>query len=191
MGYLDKLKPAILPEDVVPHPRFGSKPIRSEDWILPSSSCWWYSHRAVFPESAIPADISRQNYSCIPVVFYVDVLEHCIDCNRPFIFFAKEQKHWYEDLGFGLDSWAVRCPVCRKTDRTLRRRFDRYSQAIVRKNLNDKEFALLVGDAAFLWEQGVLRNRDKLLPLRKHARLRLPRHAATAELERALETPAA
>ncbi len=64
--------------------------------------------------TAIVADLSRQTPATVPVTHYFDLERKCRDCERPFIFFAKEQKHWYEVLGFGLDSDCVRCVDCRK-----------------------------------------------------------------------------
>ena len=58
------------------------------------------NRRAYFPESAIPADESRQNYSVIPRLCYVDELRRCRKCDRDFIFFAREQHFWYEVLRF-------------------------------------------------------------------------------------------
>ena len=52
----------------------------------------------------------------------------CLDCGRLFIFFAEEQKHWYEELGFGLDSDCVRCVVCRKRQQGLARERERYEE---------------------------------------------------------------
>jgi Probable zinc-ribbon domain len=47
-------------------------------------------------------------------VHYFDEKRHCRDCGKQFIFFAMEQKHWFEVLGFMLDADAVRCSICRK-----------------------------------------------------------------------------
>ena len=64
--------------------------------------------------TAIAADLDRQTQATVAVTHYFDLERECRDCGRPFIFFAMEQKRWYEELGFGLDSDCVRCVECRK-----------------------------------------------------------------------------
>src|SRR5215467_13122347 len=113
------------PTNLVKHPRFGTtiRPSGADvDGETVRKSFWRYSRETIFPETAIPADLRKQNYSMSACKWYVDVLKTCRDCNRPFIFYAVEQRHWYEVLGFKLDANCVRCPECRKTDQTLRRR---------------------------------------------------------------------
>lgn len=80
------------------------------------------------PNTAVEADLTRQTAATIPVSHYFDVERICRDCRRPFIFFAEEQKHWYEDLGFGLDSDCVRCVECRKRQQGLARKRERYEE---------------------------------------------------------------
>jgi Probable zinc-ribbon domain len=141
-----------------------------------------YKNETIFPESAIPADIKRQNYSVLPRTWYFDTLKTCRDCGRNFLFFAEEQKYWYERLGFAIDADCVRCPQCRKTDQTLRRRFKRYSQLIARKNLDAETLAVLVADACFLWEQGILKNADNLRRLKNLARRQILEEKATQSI---------
>jgi hypothetical protein len=73
------------------------------------------------PNTAIVADLERQTSATIPVTHYFDLERSCVDCNRPFIFFAEEQKYWYEELGFGLDSDCIRCVDCRKKQQHIAR----------------------------------------------------------------------
>jgi hypothetical protein len=82
----------------------------------------------VSPHTAIPADRSRQSLATVPVTHYFDVKRQCRDCGKPFIFFAEEQKHWYEELGFALESDCVRCVVCRKKQQGLERKRERYEE---------------------------------------------------------------
>jgi hypothetical protein len=62
------------------------------------------------------------------VTHYFDARRQCRDCGRPFIFFAEEQKHWYEELGFALEADCVRCADCRKTQRGVERERQRYEE---------------------------------------------------------------
>ena len=50
---------------------------------------------------------------------YFDLDKICIDCKRPFLFFAEEQRHWFEVLGFSLDARCLRCSNCRKQARII------------------------------------------------------------------------
>jgi hypothetical protein len=78
------------------------------------------------PNTAIMADISRQTPATVAITHYFDLERECVDCHRPFIFFAEEQKHWYEELGFGLDSDCVRCCDCRKHEQGIARQREIY-----------------------------------------------------------------
>jgi hypothetical protein len=76
--------------------------------------------------TAIRADLARQAPATVAVTHYFDLERRCRDCNQPFIFFAAEQKYWYEELGFGLDSDCVRCVNCRKKQQGLSRDRETY-----------------------------------------------------------------
>ncbi len=78
--------------------------------------------------TAVAADLSRQPPTTVPVTHYYDVDKVCRDCGRRFIFFAEEQKHWYEEMGFPLEADAVRCPPCRKRLQHVARARQRYEQ---------------------------------------------------------------
>jgi tetratricopeptide (TPR) repeat protein len=66
----------------------------------------------------VRGDPRRQLFCCeVPRYFYVDADRTCRDCGVSFVFSAREQKHWYETLGFRLDANAVRCPPCRRAFR--------------------------------------------------------------------------
>lgn len=172
--------------DLVQHPRFGTaiRPAGFEvDADTVRKSFWRYGRETIFPETAIPANLQKHNYSTIPCGWYVDVLKTCRGCRRKFIFYAVEQRHWYEVLRFKLDADCVKCPECRKTDQTLRRRFQRFSKAIQRTDLSDDELATLVLDAVFLWDNGLLSKRDKLNRLRNLSRSRIPDRSATRVIQ--------
>ena len=67
------------------------------------------------PNTAIIADPSKQpQNSYWRVTHYFDLDKVCLDCNRPFLFFAEEQRYWFEELGISLDAQALRCCDCRK-----------------------------------------------------------------------------
>lgn len=178
--------PESLP-DLVPHPRYGGAVIAS-GFDVPEAvvrgSFWQYRRETLYAESAIPADLARQNFSTMARLYYVDLLRRCRDCGRPFIFFAREQQHWYETLGFYVDADCVRCPACRRVEHERSARDRRFAKALTRAELTDGELATLADDARALWEQGVLRNEERLRRALNRARRRIPDHAATRALAR-------
>jgi hypothetical protein len=73
------------------------------------------------PLGAVRGDVRKQNlcFGChVPKYFYVDEKRECIQCGQPFIFGAREQKFWYESLGFYATSEAIRCRSCRQKQRS-------------------------------------------------------------------------
>ena len=79
-------------------------------------------------DTAVRADISRQNFSVCPRYWYVDATFRCSQCKTSFCFTTAEQKLWYEELGFYVDSCAKDCQNCRKNNRQkkeLRQEYDR------------------------------------------------------------------
>lgn len=82
--------------------------------------------------TAILADLDRQTKAAIPVTHYYDLDRACRDCGRRFLFFAAEQRHWYEELGFPLESDCVRCHLCRRVRRIAARRKQRYDELLHR-----------------------------------------------------------
>ncbi len=97
--------------------------------------------------SAIRADISKQNYSVCPRHWYVDATFCCPRCGDNFIFTRDEQRFWYEELGFWIDSSAKHCVACRSELRKLkllRQQYDReIEQAVARDADLDKKRRLL------------------------------------------------
>ena len=117
----------------VPHPRYGQRPrltgLNPETDQGGDVFLHWHSPKASrIPYTAIPADLSRQSPATVPVTHYFDVKRHCRDCGRPFIFFAEEQKYWYEELGFALESDCVRCVVCRQKRQDIKQKRARYEE---------------------------------------------------------------
>ncbi len=119
--------------DFVEHPRYGRMP--RETGLNPQPNergsiyLHWHSPKKCrVPNTAIAARVSLQRPSVIPITHYFDVIRVCRDCGRPFLFFAEEQRHWYEELGFGLDADCVRCVPCRKKQKGIARQKERYEE---------------------------------------------------------------
>ena len=78
--------------------------------------------------SAVRADPGRQNCSICPRYWYVDTTFACDRCDGEFTFSAEEQRIWYEEYGFWIDSLPKHCLECRRELRELkaaRREYDR------------------------------------------------------------------
>jgi hypothetical protein len=78
--------------------------------------------------SAIKADVTRQNFCTVPRYWYVDVTARCGRCEGNFCFSAEEQRVWYEDRGFYVDSFPNCCRACRREHRKrkgLRQEYNR------------------------------------------------------------------
>ncbi len=149
----------------VNHPRYGSEPLPSSENIpvdVIENAHWRYSGVKYFPETAIAADTSKQNYAIYPRAIYVDIEESCELCHRPFIFFAKEQQHWFEKLGFWIDAHCTKCMECRKKDQEIRFMQKRYQELIGSQQRTSSESRELKNIAMKLYQLGYIRDSNKL-----------------------------
>lgn len=129
-----KRDPGTAPEfsDHVEHPRFGRGPrvtgLDPETDLMTGKPFLHWNASARIPSTAVEADLSRQSRATVPVTHYYDVKRQCRDCGRPFLFFALEQKHWYEDLRLPLEADCVRCVPCRARRHGLAAKRARYEE---------------------------------------------------------------
>jgi hypothetical protein len=108
------------------HPVFGPIPLLVHEWIdadgTPRASYDYDpDYQPPLPSGAVRGDPRRQRSRGafdVPRYFYVDAERRCVQCREPFVFGAREQKHWYETLGFNFASVAIRCPGCRRRRRS-------------------------------------------------------------------------
>jgi hypothetical protein len=123
-------------DDFVVHPRYGQGPrktrLNPEKKIIvkpgePMVLLHWHTpaDRRI-PNTAVAADISKQVFTTLPITHYFDSKRTCRDCRRPFIFFAEEQRYWYEALGITIEADCVRCVGCRRKSRGIARKRQRY-----------------------------------------------------------------
>lgn len=95
--------------------------------------------------TALKADVSRQNYTVCPRHWYVEVSYLCTRCDNGFLFSAAEQKVWYEDYGFYVDSMPRCCPSCRsdlRNSRKLRQEYDRHVAMVLEGHDRDAKVHL-------------------------------------------------
>lgn len=77
--------------------------------------------------SAIRGNPQKQNYSVCPRHWYIDADFECAGCHREFTWTAREQKAWFEDYYFWIDSHPRLCKSCmanRKRLESLRKEYD-------------------------------------------------------------------
>lgn len=78
-------------------------------------------------ETAVRSNPGKQNCSICPRYWYVDAFFRCDRCGSKFVFSAAEQRVWYEEYGFWVDSIPRHCVPCRRELRDLkaaRREYD-------------------------------------------------------------------
>lgn len=156
-------------KNYVPHPRYGVQPIvsgylYSKEEI--ESAHWRYASLRYFAETAIPADITKQNYAVYPRKIYIDIEAHCSGCQREFIFFALEQKYWFEELKFWVDSHCIKCVNCRKSDFAIKQMQVNYSNLVskIARTAEETQLAKTIGLALF--ELGYIKNINKVNRIR-------------------------
>lgn len=180
---------SILPQEVVPHPRYGSLPIVSGAAILEAEirlGFWGLSDAVIFPETVLVADTSKQNYAIYPRRYYVDILRDCRECGRPFLFFAREQRHWFEELQFFVDADCVHCAECRARQHDAKTQLARFSAAMKAPDLSRRDLMTLIDDAADLLQTGVVSNLSKLGALKNRAIRECGEYPGTSRLVEAL-----
>lgn len=149
----------------VNHPRYGDKPIYSGE-SFPLSEIlrahWQYDEESIFPETAISADVSVQNYSIYPIKIYVDIEKICRDCGRWFLFFAQEQKYWFEILKFYVDADCIKCIECRKKEQSVKNMLADYERLIKIELRTADETSKLRVIALELFQLGYIKDRRKV-----------------------------
>lgn len=77
--------------------------------------------------SAIRGTPERQNFSVCPRHWFIDADFKCAQCGNEFTWTALEQKAWFEDYYFWIDSQPRHCKVCARKRRylkSLRKEYD-------------------------------------------------------------------
>jgi hypothetical protein len=150
----------------VAHPRYGSLPcftgldvdkaapgVYFRAWTEGELDSWknhpfWRGHNIalsgfLIPATAIVADPSKQHGSAMLNTHYYDIERKCCDCGRLFIFYAQEQRHWYEELRFPVDADCVRCYTCRRVTQDVDRAVREYEVLIALPEPSDDQIAEL------------------------------------------------
>jgi hypothetical protein len=80
--------------------------------------------------SAVRAEPEKQNCSICPRYWYVDTIFPCERCGGEFAFTAAEQRVWYEEYGFWIDSLPKHCLACRRGLRDLKAARQEYDRSV-------------------------------------------------------------
>ena len=171
------------------HARFGPIPIVNRAWVDAAGRSRVYAdfdpdYRPPMPPGAVRGDPRRQlgrGAFDTPHYFYVDRDRVCVQCREDFVFGAAEQKYWYESLAFNFASVAIRCPACRRRQRSVKARHHAVGDA--KRQLADQPkdpaASIALAEAIVeLWEvrrQGKL---DEAIAAARRARRLLPKRAA-------------
>lgn len=131
-------------KEFVCHPRYGRSPrytgldvdskSGSNARLLHHSS----KHHRV-PGTAIVANTNQQKPGISFITHYCDTVKCCIACHRNFIFFADEQRYWYETLKFDLGVDCFQCSECRKTTHWMERLRRRYEHLLHDNDRSDAD----------------------------------------------------
>jgi len=144
----------------VEHPRFGKGPrVTGLDPVESSDGTvflhWHSGPGARIAGTAVVADLARQVPATVPVTHYFDVKRVCRACQRPFLFFAEEQRHWYETLRFPLEADCLDCVPCRKDEQHLRALRQKYDTLLAVREREDPDTLALIECAVELMESAV------------------------------------
>ena len=108
----------------------------------------------LIPGTAIAADLTRQSAATVPVTHYYDEERRCLDCRRWFLFFAEEQRFWYEELRFPIEADCVRCHPCRRIGQEMQRTRQEYDHLMTLAEPTPDEMARMAFARILLVEAG-------------------------------------
>lgn len=143
------------------HPRYGRGPRLtglnpSNEPLDESVFLHWHSPPGVrIPNTAIWADTREQLPATIPVTHYFDSKRVCRSCGAYFIFFAEEQKYWYEELKFPLEANMLECLNCREKEQRLQQARLTYESILSKDLRSDVEIIQLIECGLLLVEAGI------------------------------------
>ena len=140
-------------------------------WLFPNIS---EKHHA----TAIKANYVKQNFSICPRYWYLDTTSRCVECKEAFTFTVREQRKWYEEYFFWVDSYPIRCVECRKSKRMLKE---------IRKSYDANILNALEGDDLEL-KVSTIKDIDQLYEYRENLpkRINENRKRLTRQIEKTL-----
>lgn len=86
--------------------------------LIKTNHFQWACDHCIDNNIAIEAKIEKQTFcNNPPYLAYVDIDKICQTCDSKFKFTKEEQKYWYEELKFWVQSTPKNCKECRKVIR--------------------------------------------------------------------------
>ena len=76
------------------------------------------------------ANAERQNFTVAPRNWYIAATITCLKCQKQFVFSVDEQKVWYEEYRFFVDSFPNKCLSCRRNARHVKQLRQQYEASI-------------------------------------------------------------
>jgi hypothetical protein len=150
-----------MPEDLVPHPRYGEGPCYTRLDLDGEQPHFEASGHRDGDQIIRGTGIEARPMFMGPTMYF-DVLKVCVDCGRHFIFYAAEQKHWLEDLGFSTAADCVRCIDCRKQQQSDERSHADYQRLLSKERRSLKDLSAFVSAALDLHRQRKLKSYQKV-----------------------------
>ena len=181
-----------LPLDLASHPRAREMARKPQGRAARLSAAevrarlWQAGGHVVIPETAVHANVHLQNYALYPRLLYVDMLKTCRTCRRPFLFYAQEQRFWFETLHIPIDADCADCAPCRKQRHRLKGCQYRYENALNAARLDAKDMKTFVDDTLFLFQHGLVRNVARVGAIKNRALRELGDYSGTQQLAQAL-----
>jgi hypothetical protein len=75
----------------------------------------WACDECLDSGKALPGDWKIQKWADHnPFLVYYDIHKKCKTCGKDFVFSKNEQRYWYEELKFRVQSECVNCLDCRR-----------------------------------------------------------------------------
>ena len=181
--------------DYVPHPHFGQGPrftgFDPDPRTERVSLSWWcvlptdeesekFDDSVAVLGTAIIADQSAHRPMTFQFTHYYDIDRRCHDCGRRFIFFAEQQKYWYETLKLYGGVNCLHCVECRKKRRHLARAKRTYEALIHASELSSDGLQKLISSGLELIEAGLAGKRcyEQMQCLRR----KCPENASSEDL---------
>jgi hypothetical protein len=113
----------------------------------------WACDNCIEINRAIEGQIEEQTFcDNPPFLAYVDKDKKCQTCGSDFIFSKEEQKYWYEELKFWVQSTPKNCTMCRKIIRDESRLKTKLSNLI--KTLDEQSSEQLIEVSQLYFEIG-------------------------------------
>lgn len=79
----------------------------------------WACEQCLSRRKAILGNPIKQKFcDCYPYYAYADEERICEECRKTYMFDKEEQKHWYEELDFWVQSRPKKCKTCYKKSKT-------------------------------------------------------------------------